>query len=41
MSQYKAIPQPNDQRNVSQNDILTNYAYLNNANGAAASGIYL
>jgi|CXWK01.1.fsa_nt_gi hypothetical protein len=39
MSQYKAIPQPNDQRNVSQNDILTNYAYLNNANGAAASGI--
>lgn len=39
MSQFKAIPQPTDQRNVSQNDILTNFAYLNNANGAAASGI--
>lgn len=39
MSQFKAIPQPNDQRNVSQNDILTNFAYLNNANGAADSGI--
>ena len=39
MSQYKAIPQPNDQRNVSQNDILQNYAYLNNANGAAPSGV--
>lgn len=39
MSQYKAIPQPGDQRNVSQNDILTNFAYLNNANGAADSGI--
>ncbi len=28
MSQYKAIPQPPDQRNVSQNDILTNFQYL-------------
>jgi len=28
MSQYKAIPQPGDQRNVSQNDILTNFNYL-------------
>jgi hypothetical protein len=28
MSQYKDIPQPQDQRNVSQNDILTNYRYL-------------
>lgn len=39
MSQFKAIPQPSDQRNVSQNDLLTNMAYLNNANGAPASGI--
>lgn len=28
MSQYKDIPQPADQRNVSQGDILTNFRYL-------------
>ncbi len=35
MSQYKDIPQPTDQRNVSQNDILTNYRYLATPLGVA------
>lgn len=36
MSQYKDIPQPTDQRNVSQNDILTNYRYLSTPINVAA-----
>ena len=36
MSQYKDIPQPQDQRNVSQNDILTNYRYLSTPLNVAA-----
>ncbi len=39
MSQYKDIPQPTDQRNVSQNDILTNYRYLATPLGGPAAGI--
>jgi|SRR6185312_6453055 len=30
MTQYKNIPQPGDNRNVSQNDILQNFLYLSN-----------
>jgi hypothetical protein len=36
MSQYKDIPQPSDQRNVSQGDILTNYRYLSTPINVAA-----
>jgi hypothetical protein len=36
MSQYKDIPQPADQRNVSQGDILTNYRYLSTPINRAA-----
>jgi hypothetical protein len=36
MSQYKDIPQPADQRNVSQADILTNYRYLSTPVNVAA-----
>src|SRR5437870_3361644 len=36
MSQYKDIPQPADQRNVSQGDILTNYRYLSTPINVAA-----
>lgn len=36
MSQYKDIPQPTDQRNVSQNDILTNFRYLSTPINAAS-----
>lgn len=36
MSQYKDIPQPQDQRNVSQGDILTNYRYLSTPLNVAA-----
>ncbi len=42
MSQYKAIPEPTDQRNVSQNDILTNFQYLStplNPTGGVPNGI--
>jgi hypothetical protein len=39
MSQYKDIPQPTDQRNVSQNDILTNYQYLATSQGGPPAGI--
>jgi hypothetical protein len=42
MSQFKAIPQPTDQRNVSQNDILTNFQYLStplNPTGGVPNGI--
>lgn len=42
MSQYKAIPQPTDQRNVSQNDILTNFNYLStpiNPGPGVANGV--
>lgn len=36
MSQYKDIPLPQDQRNVSQNDILTNFRYLSTPINVAA-----
>lgn len=36
MTQYKDIPQPGDQRNVSQGDILTNYRYLSTPINVAA-----
>lgn len=39
MTQYKAIPQPQDQRNVSQGDILNNFTYLSSALGATAAGL--
>lgn len=39
MSQYKNIPQPSDQRNVSQVNILENYQYLCTALGGAPAGV--
>ena len=42
MSQYKDIPQPTDQRNVSQNDILVNFEYLStplNPRAGVANGV--
>lgn len=39
MSQYKNIPQPSDQRNVSQVNILENYQYLATALGGAPAGV--
>jgi hypothetical protein len=39
MSQFKNIPQPNDQRNVSQSDILSNFQYLASAQGGPPAGI--
>jgi hypothetical protein len=41
MTQYKAIPQPGDQRNVSQGDILNNFNYLNSQSASPANGIIL
>lgn len=39
MSQFKDIPQPNDQRNVSQSDILSNFQYLATSQGGPPAGV--
>ena len=39
MTQYKDIPQPQDQRNQSQTDILNNYRYLLNVTTTPKTGI--
>lgn len=39
MTQYKAIPQPGDNRNQSQLDILNNFNYLNSQTASPNNGI--
>lgn len=39
MTQFKDIPQPTDQRNVSQSDILSNFQYLATAQGGPPAGV--